>query len=589
MKHSDVIKRFKSAETEKQKYKPLWREISKYTGIMVDSDNIHNDGDDLDSYTLDPTTSLSNIQSADYLKGIIIGTGAKGVELVPTDEVLQLADISSVKHWYDFASGVVVKEVNHPQSGFHTAFQTYFYDQMSFGNSGVGVFKNQLNNSTANTLIFKEYGIDSTSIEEGKNGVVDVIFTQYKWKTGQFVSEFCHRNNAFDEEMFGKLPEKVKQAYNNSDFQKEFKVVHAIMPNDEYQPEKLGKLGAKYVGFWFLNDGSNNIFFEESFNERPISFGRPIKVRGETYGRAYGTMLLSSIRCVNEIINGLMITLDKYREPAMGLFGDAISGNTVINTTAGSVTTFDPTKLNGNTPMFQLQDIGDPTPIINFLLPYFNEKLATAFKVDLLLDFSADANMTATESLQRYSIRNKSILGLVIQQINDVYIPVLERAVSILLEEGKLGVMPTDDIAQSLMETGYQKKIIPDAVLQVMKQGKRWYTIKFTNEIEKIANTDKLDNLVQMLNIAQAILSVNPQLAGAVDWFKLLKETSSALGFESAIMSESEFKKQIMAQQQAQAMAQQAQLEQMNSVTMKNKASAIRDLSNGTEQSSPVF
>lgn len=588
MKHEDVIKRFKQAEVEKEKYKPLWREISKYTGVLVDADDTKNDGDDLDSYTLDPTTSLSTIQSADYIKGIIIGTGAKGIELVPTDEVLQLADISAVKDWYSFISGVLLKEVNHPSSGFHNAFQVYFYDQVAFGNSGVGVFKNEaLSTTSENALIFKEYGIDTSSFNEGRNGVVDVIFNKYKWKTNQFVSEFCHRSNAFSQEMFNILPEKVKNAYNNSDFEKEFEVVQAIIPNDEYQPEKLGKFGAKYVGFWFLNDGSNKVFFEESFNERPISFGRPIKVRGETYGRAYGTMLLSSIRCVNEIINGLMITLDKMREPAMGLWGDAVNGDTVINTTAGSVTTFDPTKLNGNAPMFQLQDIGDPTGIINFLLPYLNEKLATAFKIDILLDFSADAKMTATESLQRYSIRNKSILGLIIQQINDVYVPTLQRAISILWEVGRLGVLPTEtDLVDRLTKRGFQNKIIPEAVLQVISEGKQWYTIKFNNEVEKIANTDKIDNLVQLLNIMQGLLAINPQLAGAIDWFKLLKDVSSGLGFDTAIMSESEFKKQIMAQAQAQSMAQQIQMEQIQSQTMRNKAGALRDLSNGTTQQS---
>ena len=151
---------------------------------------------------------------------------------------------------------------------------------------------------------------------------------------------------------------------------------------------------------------------------------------------------MSSIRCVNEIVNGLMITLDKMREPAMGVFGSALTGDNVIDTTAGGVTVFDATKLNGATPMFPLQDIGDPSALVQFLLPYLNEKLATGFKVDLLLDFSQASDMTATESLQRYAIRNKSILGLVIQQINEVWIPTIKRSTSLLMDMGRLGVNP---------------------------------------------------------------------------------------------------------------------------------------------------
>lgn len=579
MKAADIIKRYNECDTEKQKYVPLWREISKYTGIKVDPDDTKNEGDDLDSYTLDPTTSLSTVQSADYLKGIIIGTGEKGFEIMPSDDVLELVDISAVKQWYEYITGVVLREINHPCSGFHTAFQSYFYDQVAFGNSGIGTFKNELkNNPSANALIFREYGVDTMAIDEGKNGVIDIIFNKYKWRTNQFVAEFCFRNGEFDSKMFEKLPEEVKSAYNSGQLNKEFKVVQGIMPNEEYNPEKLGIAGAKYHGAWFLDGAKDKVFFEEDFKERPISFGRPVKVRGEIYGRAYGTMLLSSIRCVNEIVNGLMITLDKMRDPAVGVWGDAVNGDGVIDTSAGSLTTFDPTKLNGNTPIFPLQDIGDPSKLIQFLLPYLNEKLATAFKVDLLLDFSSASNMTATESLQRYSIRNKSILGLIIQQINDVYIPTIQRAISILWDMGRLGVMPDEEYAAELQSKGLTERIIPESVLEAIKSGKTWYKITFNNEVEKISNTDKIDNLTQLLQIMQGLLAVNPQLAQAVDWYSLLNDVSGALGFDTAIMSEREFKKQIEAQAQQQAQLMNMQAQQLQSQTTKNNASAMRDL-----------
>ena len=583
MKAEDIIKRYDECYAEKQKYVPVWREIAKYTGIKVDPDDTRNEGDDLDTYTLDPTTSLSTVQSADYLKGIIIGTGEKGFEVVPSDDVLEKVDVAAVKDWYEYMTGVVLREINHPNSGFHTAFQSYFYDQVAFGNSGVGTFKNELkNNASANALIFREYGVDTMAIDEGKNGVIDIIFNKYKWRTNQFVSEFCFRNGEFDKNMFDVLPDEVKNAYNSGQLNKEFEVIQGIMPNEEYNPEKLGKAGAKYHGVWFLKGAKDKVFYEEDFKERPISFGRPVKVRGEIYGRAYGTMLLSSIRCVNEIVNGLMITLDKMRDPAVGVWGDAVNGDGVIDTSSGSLTTFDPTKLSGNSPIFPLQDIGDPSALIQFLLPYLNEKLATAFKVDLLLDFSSASNMTATESLQRYSIRNKSILGLIIQQVNDVYIPTIQRSISILWDMGRLGVMPDEEYAAELTERGIEERIIPEAVLEVIKEGKPWYKIVFNNEIEKISNTDKIDNLVKLLEIMQGLLAINPQLAGAVDWFSLLQDVSRALGFDTAIMSENEFRKQIGAQAQQQAMAQEMQAQQLQSQTAKNNASAMRDL-NGLE------
>ena len=178
----------------------MWREIAKYTGIRVDPDDTKNEGDDLDTYTLDPTTSLSTVQSADYLKGIIIGTGEKGFELMPSDDVLELVDIAAVKEWYSYITDVVLREINHPCSGFHSAFQSYFYDQVAFGNSGIGTFKNELkNNPSANALIFKEYGVDTIemhidSIDE--NDVVlihdDLLATGGTAKAAYKLVEYFH-------------------------------------------------------------------------------------------------------------------------------------------------------------------------------------------------------------------------------------------------------------------------------------------------------------------------------------------------------------------------------------------------------------
>lgn len=579
MKAQDIIKRYRECDTEKQRYVPLWREISKYTGIRVDADDTREQGDDLDTYTLDPTTALSTVQSADYLKGIIVGTGEKGFQISPSDEVLELVDVAAVRDWYEYATQVTLKEINHPNSGFHTAMQAYFYDQVAFGNSGIGTFRNELkNNPSANALIFREYGIDTMAIDEGKNGEIDIIFNKYKWRTNRFVSEFCLREGTFNKAMFDRLPEKVCNAYNSGLWNEEFEVVQGILPNEEYNPEKLGIAGAKYHGVWFLESSKDTIFFEEDFNERPISFGRPVKVRGEIYGRAYGTMLLSSIRCVNEIVNGLMITLDKMRDPAIGAFGDAINGDGVLDTSAGSLTTFDPSKLGGNTPVFPIQDIGDPSALVQFLLPYLNEKLATAFKVDLLLDFSSASNMTATESLQRYSIRNKSILGLIIQQINDVYIPTIRRSISILWDMKKFGVMPNEEEALRFREMGLTNRVIPEAVLETIASGKPWYKITFNNEIEKISNTDKIDNLVQMLQISQGLVAYEPNLAMAVDWYGMLEDVSKSLGFDTSIISKQKYDKMVDDMKQQQAQAQQLQMQQIQSQTNKNNAGAVKDV-----------
>lgn len=82
--------------------------------------------------------------------------------------------------------------------------------------------------------------------------------------------------------------------------------------------------------------------------------------------------------------------------------------------------------MNGQSPIIPIQDVGDPSKLVAWLIPYLNEKVATAFGIDVLLDFAANSDMTATESLQRFSIRGKSISGMILQQKTELFEPLIQ-------------------------------------------------------------------------------------------------------------------------------------------------------------------
>lgn len=574
---SKTVELYEKIKKEKEKYKPLWKEISKYCGVQVDPSDNYQTGSALDIYALDPTASLSVTQSSEYIKGVLIGTGTNLFSILPSDEILRSVDKSTLDKWYEYATIKALEEINHPESGFHSALSGYMYDECAFGTAGIGCFKNS--SLEDNKLIFRNYGIDTLLIDVGKNGTVETIMNEYKWRTNEFVEEFCLVDGVIDPLIYKTLPQEVKTRYENGDVNEEFKVVFAITRNNIYDSSTTdGKKSFKYKGEWFMTD-TKEIFLTEYFKHKPVSVGRPVVIRGEIYGRAYGTMLISSIRCIDEMINGAMVTLDKLREPALGSFG-GLTGDNVIDTSAGSLNVFDAETLQGQQPIFPLQDVGDPTGIIQLLLPYLQEKVATAFKIDSLLDFASNKDMTATESLQRASIRNKSLVGLVINQVNEVLLPLCDRAVNLLMSANALGATEEEEIA-ALMGIGRGEVVIPSIVNEFINSGKKWYKIKFNTEIEKIGNTEKIDNLLQMLNFATSIMSVYPQLSSGIDWYKMWLDVSEAYNGTSYSMDAKKFKKQIEEQAQAQSQAMALEAANMQSQTTKNNASAMRDLGNG--------
>jgi len=583
-----IKKLYTELKAEREKYKPRWEKISKYVGIKSPVNNNsaieqeNTEQDNLDRYTYDPTAALSVQQSADYLKGIMWGNGENIFAIEPSDEVLEQADIDEVKQWYKYATNRVLYQMNHPDAGLDGVLAQYFYDQKCIGTSGVGCFQNsEYKKGTAeNAFLFRAYGVDNMCIDEGKNGLVEVVFNSYNWRVNRIVQEFCEKKDGFDMNQFDKLPKKIRDDYNNGNLNNTHVIVNCVLPSDMYDPTGVGRKKSKYIGYWFSEESTDedSIFFTEYFNEKPICVGREEHVRGELYGRSSGTMLLSTIECINEAVGGVMETLDKMQRPPIGIFADSLFGDNKVDTSANALTVFNASALQGADPIVKMQDIGDPSGIINFLLPYLNEKVATAFKIDILLDFAAKANMTATESMQRYAIRGRSLSGLIVRHKTEVIDPLINRCISILYDLGALGIKATDKVGvEKAKKIGREDQIIPDAVVDVFNSGKRWYKIRYNNDIEKLTRVEVFEDLSKEINIITALMSVYPDIAEAVNWHKLLLDASDAMGFKDLIVSERNFREMIKQRAEQMAQVNQAQLEQIQSQTNKNNAGAVRE------------
>lgn len=574
-------------KTNGDRYKPLWDDISKVTGISVEPDYMWNNNQSkksqpLDEFVDDPTSAISVNQAGDYLIGIMWGTGDNVFSIVPSRYVLELADAAEVEDWYKFASDQTLYHVNHADAGFHTALRPYAYDQFSFGTSGIGCFPNNdfIENIADNALVFRNYGIDNTRIDEGKNGVPDVVGVTYHWKVNRIVGEFASTNGVVDKVKLEKLPQAIRNAYTSGKYNEEFNIVCLIYPRADFDPKLKGKRGARYHGCWFMDQATdNNIFFEEDFAEKPICIARQIKVRGEVYGRSSGTLLISSIRAVNFMVGTVIEILEKMSNPSLGMFNNAIFGDSVLDTSPNGLTIFNSQTLpsGAQSPLFPLYDVGSPEGIIEFLVPYLNDKITTAFKVDALLDFNSAKDMTATESLQRYAIRGKSLSGMLQQQKTEELEPLSKRAISVLLKLGELGVDPTTDAqrAARLAQAGRANRVIPEAVLEVMRSGRPWFELKWNNELEKLTRTEAVQNLVQVLQSIVAISAVYPDIIEAVNWYKLLKDINDNLDYNNQIlMSENEFKAKIKQVSEMRQMAMQLQAGQAGAQIQKDTASA---------------
>lgn len=571
-KHKNILQLHSELKTRADKERPTWRNVSKYVMIGVDTEYVRynameNQSTQLDEFIDDPTAAISVNQAGDYLIGIMYGTGEKVCDIEPSADVLEFTTKDAVSEFYEYATKQFLSQLNHHETGFSAALKPYAYDQVGFGNSGIGLFPNDdYRRGTAhNCMTARLYGIDNTVIDEGKAGLVDYLFSNYRWKCNRIVGDFAMTNGVLDKVKFAKLPKPIQDSWSRGSYNTEYNIICGIYPRTDYDPKLKGKRGAKYCGIWFLDDAqNNNIFYEEDFKERPVNFCRAIKIRGKTYGVSSFIMLMSTVRAVNFMVGTAIEILEKMGDPALGIFGNSIIGDGVLDSSPHGLTVFNQALMSGTkNPAFPLYDVGNPEGILKFLIPYLNEKIVTAAKVDILLDFSSAKEMSATESLQKYIIRGKSLSGMLMQQKNELLVPTFGRGISICLDFGVLGVDPKlqPDRAKELREGGRSARVIPEAVLKVMESGRPWYTLKFNNELEKLVRTETIQNLVQLLNSIAAIANLYPEIVLAINWYKLLKAINDCLDSNSQILlSEKEFKDRILelAKQKQTAMALEA-------------------------------
>lgn len=574
-----IKERYEALYNEKSKYFSIWDQIAKY--CRIEKKNIENtspetSGEMLDNELKDPSTLLAISSAANNLYGIIIGDG-NFFNLNISDELKEELgdDTSEAIEYIKQVSKILLREINKPQANFKSCFLEHLKDQQTFGTSGIGTFisNDYISGRSNNVFEFIGFGVDNITIDEGRNGLVDTIFVDYNWRVNKIVKTFCTEQGVFNQELFDDFPDVIKTSFKQKPNEK-FNIQLAILQNDFFKQGVEGKIGCKYIGVWYFKDINNYVIKVEHYKDLPINITRVDKARGELYGRANGTKLLSYIKMLNYCMADAVETIDKMVHPAMGVIDGSLTGDKVIDTSPGSATVLKlPTGFNSS-PIFPLQDVQDPSGLLNILIPYLRENVNTAFNTDILLDNNNQTvAKTATEMAQRYAIRSKLLFPIVYKQVNDILIPVINYCIKLLMQLGLIG-----QTTLSVADIENSKAIkIPDIILEFIREGKDWYKIEFNTEVAKMSKVQELQNITEFMQYIGGIASYNPNVLMSVDWYKMIERVEYLLNNgQNYLISESEYN-DIMEQIQAQQMqAQQMQNNLADSEMAKNYSTSAK-------------
>lgn len=587
-----VTDRFQELKRERSKYIPRWKDVKNLVSITneVNSefDDTQQPNEQKDVFINDPTAFICTNQAGDYLAGILWGLNA--ITLEPSEYIKKKAKGADLSEFYKKATEITLEQMNATDAGFQSILKSYCYEQFSFGTSGIGTFKSKEfeNGQSECCLSYKAFGVWNTCIDEGAGNKIDVVYTVYNWRLNQIIEEFCLNDEGnFDEARFKDMPEEIQKDYEANKFNAKHKIIFAVLPNNHFCMGKRGKNGAKFKGYWFLDNADKKIFKVDYFNKMPIAMCRAIRVNGQVYGESAGTICLSSIKMLNYVSGSTIDNIDKITDPALGyLSGSLVAGN-VINRSAGSATEFNIQALqSGQTPIFPLSQAGDISAVVNFLIPELKKNITNIFKIDQLLDFNNQTEMTATESSYRMSIRGKSINGLLNQQKSEEIEPTVHRSISIIQDCGLYGYKLSDLHEETEEDIAFKEQVkkdgdyLPEVIEEAMKDNKLWYKLKFNGELEKLCNAEIYEAIGRFMQYLSAILQIKPELVNAIndyEFLELLKSVSNLVN-DKLIKSKYQYEELLKAIEKAKQEEAQRRNALIQAQMMKDGATASKDM-----------
>lgn len=476
-------------KSNKSTYEDLWARVSEIMGDgsfdRLNDDYTSRNDDSADEITYDPAIRRIRNTVSDYYLGMIFPLKNPFSLLSPIEKGYQ-------KSWYDQQSDKIISYLQSNESGFYENAGPFFQDWTTYGNAAFGVFET---GNKETPYFIKEFGIDTMSIAEGKNGSPNYFAYHDQYYAGDLIETFGRE----------KVSDVVCASFDSGE-NSLFKVTCLIIPNSSFDKEATaGSKSSKYSGYWFIED-SNDPVLVEDYKEKPVAFTRQIKTRGQIYGKSEISQNVGSIETINASIWTTILNMKNTAMPPLGMYSNSVLNSNELDNTSGGITIFNQdVMLNGATPIFPIVEQGNVSPLFSVLTTYLKDEILKLNRMDLIIDLEQRTNMTATEFLRRLALKGDALGAVLLRLLNQLE-PFFERIINISVRAGLVD-----------MDTA------PEDIKKLYKEGKKWYKIGYNNSIHSLLDGATQSDLLNSINLVAASNSVDPSVSADVDMYSVLK------------------------------------------------------------------
>jgi hypothetical protein len=431
----------------------------------------------------------------------------------------KLADYAPVKLWLDEVRKRMLRVM--AKSNFYNAFATLYEELAVFGTAVNLILEDDKDVIRCYPLTIGDY-----LIAQDHRLTVDSLYRDFTMSVAGMVARFGLEN----------CSDQVQQRFRDGQLDEEYRVHHAIEPNDRRVIGCIDNGNMPYRSVYWEPGGERALGLS-GFKDRPFQAARWHLAGAEVYGRSPGMDALPFVRQLQFEQKQKAQGIAKQVNPPM--IANVQMKNQEMSVLPGGIT-YTPSNgaQAGFAPAYQVNiELGELRADIEDIRHQINQ----AFFADLFLMISQLDDVRSATEIVECKQEKLLMLGPVLERLHDELLdPAIDRIFDIMLGNGLLPE-PPQELRGQVLDIDY---------------------ISTLAQAQKAAETGSIERIAGFVgNLAGA----KPEVLDKIDFDAAVDEYGEALGISPRIVLSSDqvgqaraARAQAQQQQQATAMAQQA-------------------------------
>ena len=443
---NEILRDFSDAEGKRGIWQGHWEDVAKKvlpyysTSFYSQGNTVPGTKRNQDQYDVTANAALWKFAAA--MESMLTPANSKWQRLRPEDPYLKKNN--KVMQWFDLATDMMFHYRYSPHSGFQANMHEGYVSLGAFGTGCLftDAFRDPTQPSTKG-LRYRQVHLGELFFAANHQGQIDKIYRKFKMTLRQLAQRWGIDN----------LPDTLRDKAKTKPEEEVF-VIHAVRPNNDFQPGRLDKKGKRFSSHYILKD-QKHLLEEGGYRTNPYAVSRYITAPGELYGRGPAMNVLPSINVLNEEKKVVLQQGHRAVAPVLLAHDDGILEGFSMK----------PGAINSGGVSAEGRALVHALPVGNMQIGkelMDDERLTIndAFLVTLFQILVETPQMTATEVLERAREKGALLSPTMGRFQSEGLGPLIEREFDLLIYQGLIPPPPPE-----LLEAGGGFKVEYDAPL----------------------------------------------------------------------------------------------------------------------------